>query len=76
MEPDELAKRLKNRKAQHYGQMAVTKMRVERHRRERQEKAVLKAGRKQKVAGPSVAAGEPAGETTITQAVSTGQEPR
>ncbi len=30
----------------------------------------------QKVAGPSVAAGEPAGETAITQSARTGQEPR
>jgi len=75
MEPDELAKLLKNRKAEHYGRMAVTKMRVERHRRERLEKASLKAA-KSKGTGPSVAAVGPAGETTTNQSARTGQEPR
>lgn len=75
---EELAKRLANKRSEHYRGMALTKVKGERDRLVREHKAELRAVKKKakKVAGSSAATDEPAGETTTTQPVSTGQEPQ
>lgn len=75
---EELAKRLANKKRAHFSGMALSKAKKERDRLVREQRAALRAVKKKapQVAGPSAATDEPAGETTTTQPVSTGQEPQ